>query len=100
MVFVRYKPKQLLFIEQEVIASFDNAGVKATVSMSYNLYKKEKIPYRQLYFTVLRYIKNGNSTIKTKQELQEIFDRKEYYKTNENIYGDYYENQIFNSDSG
>mgnify|MGYP003136559771 FL=1 len=97
---MRYKPKQLLFIEDEVVASYFNNGVKATVSMNYKLYKEEKIPYRQLYFAVLRHIKAGQSTIKSTDELQEIFNRKEYYKTNQNIYGDYYENKIFNSDNG
>jgi len=97
---VRYKPKQLLFIEEEIIASYHNAGVKATVSMSFQLFKEEKIPYRQLYFAVLRHIKAGQSTIKSTEELQDIFNRKEYYKTNENIYGDYYESQIFNSNNG
>lgn len=100
VAFVRYKPDKLLFIEEEIMQSLTNAGSKATVSMAFKRYKKEATSYRELYFTVLRQIKAGKSSFTTQQELQEVFDRKEYYKTNQNIYGDYYENKIFNTDSG
>ena len=106
VVLVKYNPKAWLSIEEEIVDSMSNAGAKESVRTWYWRYKGSEdalapspISLGELRHGILRLVKQGYSTLQDMDDIQELYDRKEYYRVNKEEYGDYYENTIYNTEN-
>jgi len=99
VVHVKYNEKAWLSIEDEIVDSMVNAGAKDSIRIWYRRYRAEHIQLAELRHGILRLIKQGYSALQDMDEIQELYDRKEYYRINKKEYGDYYENEIYNTEN-
>ena len=99
VVRVKYNEKAWLSIENEIVDSMTNAGAKDSIRTWYWRYRKEHIQLAELRHGILRLIKQGYSVLNDMDDIQNLYDRKEYYRINKQEYGDYYENEIYNTEN-
>ena len=88
------KKKELLYIENEVIDSMINSGAKARMK---RMYAKMKINTRKTTSTMVTntiwyYIRLGYSTMKSRNDLDNLYGSKLYYERNRS---DTNENEIY-----
>ena len=96
---MKYNEKAWLSIENEIVDSMTNAGAKDSIRTWYWRYRKEHIQLAELRHGILRLIKQGYSVLNDMDDIQNLYDRKEYYRINKEEYGDYYENEIYNTEN-
>jgi len=99
VVHVKYNEKAWLSIENEIVDSMLNPGAKESIRTWYWRYRNNHIQLSELRHGILRLIKQGYSALQGMDEVQELYDRKEYYRINKQEYGDYYENEIYNTEN-
>ena len=104
VVHVKYNEKAWLSIEDEIVDSMLNPGAKESVRTWYWRFKDNddvlaptRISLAELRHGILRLIKQGYSALHNMDDIQDLYDRKEYYRINKEEYGDYYENKIYNT---
>tara|TARA_R110000787_G_scaffold278450_1_gene388186 strand:- start:394 stop:717 length:324 start_codon:yes stop_codon:yes gene_type:complete len=101
------KNKQLLFIQDDILSSIDkkeqwlgeNRIAKILITNAYKKHKDGKINHSELFYAIKTQIIHGTTVFQSMQELYEYIERKEYYTTNKNKYGDKYEDKILHSNS-
>ena len=81
-VHVKYNEKAWLSIEDEIVDSMTNAGAKDSIRTWYWRNRKEHIQLAELRHGILRLIKQGYSALKDMDDIQNLYDRKEYYRIN------------------